>query len=180
MFLSLLLLSIGQVCNNHMWLVTTSQTAQTLHISSLLEVLVHGAARQTKYSIRVENQGGKNVKMENNQQNGRTDSATLMCILTVTFQINGKNLVYWITIYCLQETHLKKKKKFKNQRMERCASTSQRYCEFSSRRPWQREYHNKAITQTFLFPSAQRVCFIVLQSVKYTVALCLKETLYIP
>ena len=48
--------------------------------------------------------------MENNQQNGRTDSATLMCILTVTFQINVKNLVYWITIYCLQETHLKKKK----------------------------------------------------------------------
>ena len=47
--------------------------------------------------------------MENNQQNGRTDSATLMCTLTVTFQINGKNLVYWITIYPLQETHFKKK-----------------------------------------------------------------------
>lgn len=46
--------------------------------------------------------------MENNQQNGRTDSATLTCTLAVTFQINGKRLAYWITIYCLQETHLKK------------------------------------------------------------------------
>lgn len=29
--------------------------------------------------------------MENNQQNGRTDAATLMRTLTATFQINGRD-----------------------------------------------------------------------------------------